>query len=845
MRISLSLPALFLCIAAVSPAWAQLTVRSQGTFTDKTAAPHRWYVNGAHTMVWDDKPYVPVGGRFVAKSWSATATAADYDADVAALKSLQKSGVTDIYVQAAGNGLTTVKPANIQKLVDFLDENGFTYGVSINDGPREPLLGYVVRPGAHRQIVPSGGGELTFPVVNAASGLFFTVSSTGGELRDSGEATVNGDTLRVSVKDDISPLAVGSGTVPTVAILLPERIFTVSDGLQMRNLWDGFDPYRDALITLFAQVKFGKGFRFVCDPLPANLALTDAFGKVIPTSAAFRTEWAAYLGTKYRSLPNVIAAWGIQDPLVTSFDDVAKLLPLWYGGKGIAQFHDTQSKKTLRATWDRSAFWDDLAAFKRESVRGYMNDLAVTLKRTVADVPVVYRNGAGAGWNELFDDLPAAQGFDGFGIVATGRGSDAAARSGAYTFAQASACPKTIWLPVLSVGESVPAKPFADKTSLSGTFDWLRESGAKGFFVNLSPTAPEQNDWLKSYATVLDATGMRTRLESAGASQAPSAVFYPRRDQTDLVPTVLSTGGGWWLPTNRAGQVYDFGSAGRAYGIEEPNAGFVYYLWNPAGTRKITLTVPKTATDGKTANRVAWSANAKGELKKQTLTLTIGQEPVRLLNYPVIPVPQEAYPEARTETDAFAKAEKTAKSVDAGRYALNATQIYYKKDNPLPGVQEILALLARMRFEKRNYFWYDVEYAPAHSFDETSPLPGASGNRVLRVDERADNAPAVAQIKINFGEQALRDVWLSVSPNALISLRLDGRPLITTATIPTTAGGLYANGSLIWTRFGSATIPKGEHVLEIRADGAALVDALLLSRGPFDPNGANPPPVEP
>ncbi len=824
---------------------AQLTVRSQGTFTDKTATAHRWYVNGAHTLVWDDKPYVPVGGRFVAKSWAATATDADYDADVAALKALAASGVSDIYVQAMGGGLTNVKPANIQKLVDYLDDNGFSYGVSINDGPREPLIGYVVRPGAHRQIVPPGG-NLTFPVSNAASALFFTVSNIGGEVRESGEATVVGDTLRVAVKDETSSLAalaVGSGTVPTVAILLPERIFTASDNLQMRNLWDGFDPYRDALITLFAQVKFGKGFRFVCDPLPANLALTDAFTKVIPTSDAFRTEWAAYLGTKYRSLPNVISAWGVRDPLVTSFDDVSRLLPLWYGGKGIAHYYDTRSKKMLRAAWDRSAFWDDLSAFKRESVRGYMNDLAVTIKRTVADVPVVYRNGAGAGWNELFDDLPAAQGFDGFGIVATGRGSEAAARSGAYTFAQASEAPKTIWLPVLSASDE--AKPFLDKQTLTGTFDWLREAGAKGFFANLSPTVPEQTDWLKSYATVLDSTGMRTRIESVGASQAPDAVFYPRRNQTDLVPTVLTTGGGWWLPTNRVGQVYDFGSTGRAYGIEEPNAGFVYYLWNPTGTRKITLNVPKTATDGKTANRVAWSANAQGELKKQTLTLTIGREPVRLLNYPVIPVPLETYPEARLETDALAKAAKTEKSLDYGRNKMNITEIYYKKDNPLPGVKEILALLARMRFEKRRYFWYDVEYAPAHSFDEISALPGASGNRVLRVDERLDNAPAAAQIKLNFGEESVRDVWLSVSPSALISLRLDGRPLMTVATIPITAGGLFANGSLIWTRFGTATIPKGEHVLEIRADGAALVDALLLARDPFSPDGANPPPVQP
>ena len=83
-----------------------------------------------------------------------------------------------------------------------------------------------------------------------------------------------------------------------------------------------------------------------------------------------------------------------------------------------------------------------------------------------------------------------------------------------------------------------------------------------------------------------------------------------------------------------------------------------------------------------------------------------------------------------------------------------------------------------------------------------------------------------------------------MSPDALVSIRLDGRPLIAEATIPQKIGNLYADGQLIWTRFGTATIPKGEHILEVRADGAALIDALLLTRDPFTPDGANPPPVK-
>jgi hypothetical protein len=859
--------ATLISVLTVGTANAQLTVRSQGTYKDKEGAEHRWYINGAHTLVWDDKPFVPVGGLFQAKSWSASATDADYESDVAALKVLQEHGVTDIYVQPAQGGITTVKRENIQRLVDYLDANGFTYGVSLNDGPREPLIGYVVRPGAFRQVVPAGGGDLKFTVPDAVSGVYFTVGTRGGDVREEGEAKVESDSLRVPTKADAEP-SVNDLARQTVALLIPERVYTPgnrasANEIGISNLWEGFDSYRDNVITTFSGVRFGKGFRFLCDPLPANMALTESFARFIPSSEAFRTEWAAYLGKKYRSLPNVITSWGITEPRITSFDDVAKLLPLWSGEKGISSFYNTGNKERLSAATTRSAFWSDLSAFKAESVRDYMNSLAVTLKRTVADVPVVYRNGNGEGWNELFASLPPTHGFDGLGIVAYGRGSGLGTRSAAYTLAQASESPKTVWLPVLGTASGTDATGkdgggYDGKVSLTGSFDWLRESGAKGFFVSgvriTTPfpnavdlsSVPDQLDWLRDYATVLDSTGMRTRLESVGASQAPSAVFYPRRELTDLSPTTLSVGGGWWLPTSRAGQFYYFGATGRAYGMEEPGAGMVYYLWNPKETRRVSINVPKTALSDKSASRVAWSTNAQGEIKKQTLYLTIGPEPVRLLNYPIIPVPQEAYPEARLEAEGLLKAAKAAKEQEAGKLSMNLNSIRYQKENPYPGLQETLSFLEQLKFQQRRYYWQDAELPDeAHSFDETSVKPGASGGRVLRVDARPDSAPAMARYNINFADDTPREVWVAMSPDSLISLRLDGRPLVNDATIPQKIGNLFADGALVWTRFGSATIPRGPHVLEVRADGPALVDAILLTRDPFTPDGANPPPVRP
>jgi hypothetical protein len=61
---------------------------------------------------------------------------------------------------------------------------------------------------------------------------------------------------------------------------------------------------------------------------------------------------------------------------------------------------------------------------------------------------------------------------------------------------------------------------------------------------------------------------------------------------------------------------------------------------------------------------------------------------------------------------------------------------------------------------------------------------------------------------------------------------------------PEVRGASYADG-LVWTRIGSIAVTKEKHVLEMRADGPATVDTLLLIRGDFTPNGPIPPQVLP
>jgi hypothetical protein len=835
------LPSVLVAVLSV-PANAAPPI-SNGAFTDKDGTRHAWSITPAHTLFWDDRPFVPVGGRFQAKSWSPVPKEADFEADVAALTLLKQSGIMDIYVQPARGGITGVPPAAIQRLLTHLDENGFTYGISLNDGPQEILVGYDIRPGKYRNVAPEDGGNLRFPIESVADALYFLVPEKGGEIVQSGKATMVEEGARVSV-----------APIPGkyVVFLLPQKVYFSGVSVGVPNLWEGFDNYRDNVISLFRQVKLGKGFRFFVDALPSSLESTEAFESFLPLSVAFAAEWSEWLAKKYKNIDNLQNAWAMSDRELTDFQNAANLLPLWGGGKGIEVLYDRTTARQHKVVTVRSAFWKDLNAFKSESVREYMNDMATSLKRAVANVPVVYRS---RGYSGFFSKLPVGRGFDGIGIDAYGRGEDLVTRSAGYVYAQAAEASKTMWTLVTGTGDAAPAYKkapgYPSRTVMHSDLDWLREIGARGFYVDgvrvtdpklklydLS-SEPTQLQWLSEYRQTLNATGIRDE------EKLPTALFYPRGLLAASLRPLES--GGWWLPTDRPGVVYDFGASGRAYSMADRDDSVVYYLWNPTGKRTVQIKIPKASRAPDAAN-IRWSTTANGSVKNGVLTLTIGPDPVRLENFPAIPVPTEAFGEACDEAKKLISAMKTQKQYDAGRFEIQLTSIKarYNADSPLLSIAEALRLADEVRGYLRSYLWVEAEQASSHSFDEVDEQTGASGSVVLRVDTRLPGAPAaIANFNIAVRKSGTFTVWVAASPDAPLSFRVGGTTLLDQATRPQRSGRLYADGNLTWIRVGTATLPAGTHNLEVRAGGPALLDALLITQDEFTPDGPNPPPINP
>ncbi|MES2461797.1 MAG: hypothetical protein V4671_14530, partial [Armatimonadota bacterium] len=758
----------------------------------------------------------------------------------------------------ARGGITSVTPASLQRLVTFLDAEGFTYGISLNDGPREPLSAYEIRPGAYRQVTPQGGGvPLRFHAENLASSLYFVVAPTGSEIVTSGQAQMIPEGAKIDTPALESQM---------VAFLVPEKLYFANSAMGVPNLWDGYDGYRDTLLSLFSQVRLGKGFRFFVDALPPSLDLSDESLRLIPDSPGFAAEWEAYLARKYRTLETLDSAWSVTDRDIPSFKVAASLLPLWNGGKGVSLFYDRTTKKPIKTDFTRSVFWTDLRTFMIGSVRGYMNDLALSLKHGVAEVPVVYRSGK---TSLLFSRLPGGEGFDGIGIESYGRGRDLVAKGGAgEVYAQASEANRTLWLPITATSDAGPSpkakttKGYSSRESLLSDLNWLRDIGGRGFYVDslrtLDPARAkfslaglgEQLTWLSDYRGMLEAS-----VSTNGPLMTiPGVTYYPRSLAGASIR--LLTGGEWWLPTERPYLLYDFGASGSAYAMTEPDGSTVYYLWNPSGvTKNVRLQLPPQTTKLKDAPKVQWSASANGSVKKDVLTLTIGPDPIRLINYPTVPLPIDAFDESFKEAVKLDAVMKERNVLERGRLSnINLPQLRMvsKKRDPWFAYAQLQDNIVQMRATLRNYAWFQAEgdevLAPSNqSFDAIEEKAGASNGRILVVGKRAPGMQiAAAEYIFDANTTGTFELWVGASPDAPLTFRIDGQPILNeaarTVNLP---GATYAGGDLVWINFGQLALPAGRHKIEVRATGPAMVDTVLLHPGNFTPNGPNPPPVIP
>lgn len=833
-------------------------------YTDRDGVKHTWTVTAAHSLRWDNVPYMPVGGAFTPRSLTDNSDAA-WQADVAALTALHSKGMIDVLISPP-KSLPEIPAASFQRLIDYLDGNGFRYGLGFGSGITKPLTGTVVKPANYRFFQPDSI-TATWRAAHADSGLAVVLED--GNSGDYHIVAAN----RYAIKEDVLsiPLDPGKSSGKLISLLYPHKIMPVGTEGACPDLWGGYDDYRDRLLSYMAGIKFGKGLRFLLDPLARHIGLSNEYEMIVPESESFRLEWESWLERSYPSLEDVRSRWAMGDNEPKSYDELARFIPLWQGDRGLGYLYDPQNAHLMRIDSTRSTFWNDFRQFRNESIANYMRSIAEVLKHQVVDVPVVYT------WTENHPIFLNAEidGFDGLSIATHGKPSIAAQLGPVLSTVEQAARPMWYLAAEISPNAPVPAavspnppagsEITATRIALFNVFDEIKRTGAKGFFTgSTSPDSatanaswlntPERVDWLHDYATQLAG-------QTAAPSYLPHILYYPQSAPGPAhagpvpgVPNML------WLGSQATGEALDLWPSFSGYTMQVDDTHTVTVLISNKGARQVHCTVPNNqAVQAFTADGVPIPIKLVG---KNGFLLKLDSTPTVIQSNGQRIVLQEACEDALAQLEALYARVANSKSTEATgvKSSLLHARDAYDVKNYDEAYMFARAGVAQIVDMTKPYIWVEGEGvdAKAHTFDEIAGHPEVSGERYLRVSN--SNPPTKygygAHWEFDVVEDGRYNVWIACSvpaPNiSPIRWGIDAAPNQDPIDLKP-HGPLYAGDQFGWILLGAVNVKRGRHVMEIelvdRAAAPAIynfgVDAFLLAKGSVEPNlTMRPVPVE-
>jgi hypothetical protein len=582
-----------LCVAA------SLAASAAGTFKDRDGGAHTWSVDDRHALTWDAAPYVPFGIVFEPRYLTAGQTDANWTADEQDISAFKLAGVNDIIIRPS-TGLTTIPAEAVQRVIDLLEKNGLHYGLELYDPDYAPLVGYIVQPTANRVDSVVASGEVTQNLADADAAIYALVDAKTGELKDYGRKAVTDG--RIS-----APVIIRNGAAH-VMLFFPRKAIPSSN---LFDVWRGFDQHRDRLIVTLRQIKFGKGLRFFIDPFGENFGISGDADYVIPSSTAFRFEYAAWLTKKYVSPGDLNVAWGVVKHDINSFDEATRLIPLWRDGRGAAAVYDEVMSKAYPTDAAQSAIWSDLKQFRADSVRAYMDAMADVAKRVSADVPVIY---SATGLQPIFQSTSQV-GYDGL-VMPDADSNTASTVSGAHTLSLAEGSVRSMWM----VSHLRPAGGvYGKKQDLFGAMNTAHDLGAKGFFVDdARGTGVDGADlvsWLAEYSNL-------STNDKQFAVFKPRTVYYPEGTANAGIKKLSS--GSWWLPSLIKGTDLYLGGNYAGYAVQDPQTfDTTICVWSLKGTQIMHLATQSGVT-------ITNASGAKTDIKakKGRVEFTVGTEPM-------------------------------------------------------------------------------------------------------------------------------------------------------------------------------------------------------------------------
>lgn len=564
-----------------------------GTFKDRDGGLHSWTIDHAHTLNWDGKPYIPVALQFEPR-YLGEQTDDNLEADSEDIQAFKLAGAEDVIIKPT-KAISSIPPEAFQKIVDLLEANELRYGIELYDPEYSPLPGYVVEPTANRSAGVQISGDMSYRFPGAVSVVYAICDARTGEVRGTGqEAVTDGQvTIHVTLR------APGEHVV----LLYPQKMISPADS-GLFDIWSDYDNHRDRLVWYLTQIKLGKGLRFLIDPFTESLGVRGEADGFVPISPAFRFEYAAWLSRKYGAIGDLTTAWGVLQHDVANFDEAARLIPLWRKGRGAPLVHDDGNSLKYPVDAMKTAIWTDLQEFRDTSLRGYMDSLADAVKRTAADVPIVFT----ASGLQSFFQTSGSVGFD--GLAGPGGKSEISA---GQAFSLADLSTRRMWL----IARLKPSGDvFAKKQDLFSAINLSRDLGAKGFIANDEKGINGANlvIWLAEYSGL-------TANDAHFAGYRPQAMYYPEGVANASIKRLSN--GSWWLPSLMPGSNLYIGSGFAGYVVNGQGTKPDVYIWSLKGPQTIHLVAQVPVS-------VANVSGARTDLKakKGRVEISVGEEPL-------------------------------------------------------------------------------------------------------------------------------------------------------------------------------------------------------------------------
>ncbi len=740
-----------------------------------------WSVNPNHTLVWGDKPYMPVGVRL--------------KGEPPLIKQALASGVRDFIVDLPSDG------TGWAEAVGELEAAKARYVVAIaTESPRAKV--FDVEPDAYRVPNIEGPFHLTFDMPGADKALVVLAQQTSATERwRKTIPVVNG---KLKIDDDQGP---GS---PCVLLIYPYlKVSEVTD------FWEQFDGHRDTLLATLGRFKAGPGFRGILNPLGTVKAFIPKAPEYVPLSAMFRVELEAFLRKNYPNPTVAAQAWSLGFNDLGDFHDFARLVPLWNGKRGMPLVYDPDNDRTYTCETQKSRMWSDLRQVMSASAKRRYANLVDAVQQAVG-VPVIEE---WRGWGGPYeDDVPTAGVGASLHVDRLGQLVEAACRPTSTLLRSLS---RFGWATGVTLGSS------ADSANAQEVFDMLTSMGMRGCFFRCSTD--------KEFKALAD---LSSQVDPDAAQWKPNALFYPEAANDPAAPGRLG-GNLWWLPAPIPGERLDLGSGLEGYTFTD-SKGQAMAVWSVSGTTKAAF---KVQDPGKLVFEATDGSQVVKNLRKQVLEIQVPPSPLIIRGFDVMPTPVDDYGEALVEVRAaIDKLPLIADIEGDGLYKIKNIVDGFDRSPDL-SYRLLKEMQAKMAVRTSPYNWIEADKTPDLLFASRGDLAGASDGHVLviadklGVDGRATvNFPFLPRVN------GTNEVWMSarVAPQDrdAVIVRCGSQ----TWTLNQPPKSFYGMG-LAWFKLGDVDL-NGQSMVSVqttRPNVEVAIDVIMVSPKPFRPRGPRPP----